>query len=113
MKISRAKVKDFIVSNKKIIGAKNVKQDGTLRSWSFRIDVDRTNGGTKPYNDDDFGYLTVWDMNKNGYRTLDLNTLIELTIDKERIEIGDQLLLATPPTDLTEFILTDIISRER
>ena len=44
MRISRAKVKDFIVSNKKIIGAKNIKQDGTLRSWYFRIDVDRTNG---------------------------------------------------------------------
>ena len=87
MRISRAKVKDFIVSNKKIIGAKNVKKDGTLRSWSFRADVDRTKGGNKPYNDDDFGYLTVWDMNKNGYRTLDLNTLIELTIDKEKIEL--------------------------
>ena len=86
MKISRAKVKDFIVANKTIIGATNIKQDGTLRNWSFRIDVDRTNGGSKPYNDDDFGYLTVWDMNN---RTLDLNTLIKLTINKEIIDVGD------------------------
>ena len=89
MKISRAKAKDFIVGNKTIIGATNTKKDGTLRNWSFRIDVDRTKGGEKPYNDDDFGYLTVWDMNKKGYRTLDLNTLTKLTINKEIIDIGD------------------------
>jgi hypothetical protein len=69
---------------KKLVGntffsATFVKKDGTLRKMHCRCGVKKgLKGVGKNYNDVDYNLLTVYDIKKQGYRTINLNTLKEL-----------------------------------
>lgn len=52
------------------------KKDGTLRTMNCRLGVKKhLKGGQKSYNDDNFNYVTVYDLVKGGYRTVNLDTI--------------------------------------
>lgn len=56
------------------------KKDKSLRVMNARLDVKKhLKGGTKSYNDDDFNYITVFDLGKKGYRTVNLDTVTKIT----------------------------------
>lgn len=52
------------------------KKDGTIRVMNARLDVKKhLKGGKLAYNPKDYNYVTVFDLTKKQYRTLNLNTL--------------------------------------
>lgn len=60
------------------------KKDGTLRKMNARLGVTKhLKGGSKGYNDSDFNYLTVFDLGKKAYRTVNLSTVKSLTCGKD------------------------------
>ena len=62
-----------------VFGAKFTKRDGTVRSGSFRLGVrSHLQGGEKSYDTDARGHLTVFDMTKRAYRTIRVESLIEV-----------------------------------
>lgn len=63
-----------------------IKKDGTLRKMNARLGVTKhLKGGKKSYNPDDFNYLTVFDIGKKQYRTVNLNTVKEVKANKETL----------------------------
>lgn len=76
---------------KKLIGNKFfsvtfIKKDGTLRNMNARLGVTKhLKGGTKKYNTDSLNYLTVFDLKKKAYRTINLNTLKSIKVDGKEI----------------------------
>jgi hypothetical protein len=63
-----------------------IKKDGTLRKMNARLGVIKhLKGGKKSYNPDDFNYLTVFDLGKKQYRTVNLNTVKEVKANKETL----------------------------
>ena len=60
----------------KIFNVKFLKKNGELRSMTCRLEVKKhLKGGVKKYDTDSLNYLTVFDMQKKAYRTVNLNTL--------------------------------------
>lgn len=67
-----------LVGNK-FFTAKFKKKDGTIRVMNARLGVTKhLKGGKLGYNASQLGYVTVFDMTKKAYRTLNLNTLTEV-----------------------------------
>jgi hypothetical protein len=65
----------------KFFTATFIKKDGSLRTMNCRLGVKKhLKGGEKKYNTEIYNYLTVYDMQKKGYRTININTLKELKI---------------------------------
>jgi len=63
-----------------------IKKDGTLRKMNARLGVTKhLKGGKKSYNPDDFNYLTVFDLGKKQYRTVNLNTVKEIKANNETL----------------------------
>lgn len=63
----------------KIFSVKFVKKDGTLRKMVARLGVTKAlKGGSKSYDDSDKNHLTVYDLKKKAYRTINLNTVKEI-----------------------------------
>lgn len=76
-----------LVENK-IFTAQFVKKDGTIRRINCRLGVKKhLKGGEIAYNPSERGYLTVYDVQNKGYRMLNLNTLLSLTIDGITYEV--------------------------
>jgi len=89
-KIKRSQVSDMLARNKRIFGAKFEKKNKELRTGSFKLGVTKyLSGGELKYDPIAKGLIPVFDMNINEYRMINLNTLIELTIKGEKIEIED------------------------
>ena len=66
-----------------------VKKDGTLRKMNARLGVKKhLKGGEKKYNAEDLNYLTVYDLQKKAYRTINVNTLRELKVKGQTLRIG-------------------------
>jgi len=63
-----------------IFNVKFVKKDGTLRSMNCRLKVHKHLKGGKNTTEHISKYLTVYDMQKQGYRNINLETIQELTI---------------------------------
>lgn len=77
---------DFL--GNKIFTATFRKKDGSLRVMNCRLGVKKhLKGGQKSYNDDDFNYLTVFDLNKKAYRTININTLKQIKANGKIIEL--------------------------
>jgi hypothetical protein len=58
------------------------KKDGTLREMVCRLGVTKhLKGGELKYSPEDFNYLTVFDMQKKEYRTINVNTLKRIKLD--------------------------------
>ena len=71
-------------SNGRIMRVNFIKRTtGKLRVMSCRLKVrSKLNGGSKPYIDKDKGLLTVYDMGVHGYRSIPLDGIQEIKIDK-------------------------------
>lgn len=58
------------------------KKDGTLRKMTCRFGVTKhLKGGELTYSPEARNYLVVFDMEANGYRTINLNTLHQIVFD--------------------------------
>ena len=88
-RISKAEAKDLIkASEGKIFTAKNIKKDGSRRVLNGRLNVQKgVKGLGLGYNPDDFNMMTVFDMQKENFRMLNVDTMYELSINKEKYEV--------------------------
>jgi hypothetical protein len=86
-------MKDFRTTLEKIQKAENTifsvtftKKDGTVRTMVARLNVKKGVKGTgMAYNPIEKGLLPVFDMQKNGFRMINLKTVTELTIKGEGV----------------------------
>jgi len=63
-----------------------IKKDGSLRKMKCRLNVKKGVKGTgMAYNPIEKGLLPVWDMQKKGFRMINLSTVTELTIKGEAL----------------------------
>jgi hypothetical protein len=70
-----------LVGNK-IFAVEFIKKDGSLRKMVCRLGVKKhLKGGELKYSPEDFNYLTVFDLQSEEYRTINVNTLRSLTFD--------------------------------
>ena len=80
--IDRSKLEGFILNSKgKIFKCVFVKKDGTIRRMVCRLGVTKGVKGTgKPISNVSNSYMTVFDMQKDQFRVINLNTLINLQV---------------------------------
>lgn len=72
----------------RIFRVKFVKKDGSEREMVCRREVkSHLKGGTLPYNPADYGLVTVFDMQKKAYRSINTETLLEVTACGETHEV--------------------------
>ena len=63
-----------------------IKKDGSVRTMIARLHVKKgLNGKGMAYNPVEKGLLPVWDMQKNGFRMINLKTVTELKIKGEEL----------------------------
>lgn len=88
-KIARENVKGKIqAQGNKLFAAVFTKKDGTERKMVARLGVKKAlRGGTNNVVREDRSYMTVFDMQKKEYRTLNLRTLKEIKISGETYEV--------------------------
>lgn len=80
MKTELQTLRDLVGS--KIFSVIFQKKDGTLREMVCRLGVTKhLKGGELKYSPEDFNYLTVYDMQAEGYRTINVNTLKRIKLD--------------------------------
>lgn len=87
---------DRLAGDGKIASAEFIKKDGSLRKMVFRTQVTKgvTGEGMK-YNPSDYGLRTVFDMQKQEFRHINLNTIRKLTAHRKQWTIFY-------PEDITE-----------
>lgn len=67
----------------KIFSAVFIKKNGEERSIHCKLGVKKhLKGGTKSYDSEALNHLTVFDLAKKGYRTINMNTLKQIKCDK-------------------------------
>lgn len=72
----------------KIFSVVFIKKDGSEREMVCRLGVTKhLKGGDKKYDTDALNYLTVFDMQSEGYRTINVNTLKKIKVDGVTYEI--------------------------
>jgi hypothetical protein len=82
-KIARENTRRFIkkAAKKNIVSAVFIKKDGSERTITFRLGVKKNlKGGDNKVERLDRPYITVFDMQKDGYRTLNLRTVKQITV---------------------------------
>lgn len=80
MKTELKQLREMVGS--KIFSVVFTKKDGTLREMVCRLGVTKhLKGGELGYNPEDYNYLTVFDMQKQEYRTLNVNTLKQIKFE--------------------------------
>lgn len=63
----------------KFFGVVFQKKDGSFRKMNARLGVTKhLKGGNKRYDAESYGYLTVFDIQKGQYRTLNTDSIVEL-----------------------------------
>lgn len=68
-----------------------IKKDGSERKMTARLGVKKhLRGGEKSFNDEDFNYLTVFDMQAKGYRTINVNTLLSIKVNGRTLTITSE-----------------------
>lgn len=71
-------------SQGKIFSVEFIKKDGELRKMNARIGVSKgVNGKGLKYDPFERGYLVVFDMGKDSFRTINLNTIQNISLIKE------------------------------
>ena len=76
---------------KKLLGNKIftvtfIKKDGELRKLHGRLNVKKhLKDGQLSYNSDNFNYLIAYDLKKRGYRTINIDSLIEIKFNNKTI----------------------------
>ncbi len=87
-KISRSKVKSLIDASSGVFKVVFKKTDGTIRTMLARQGVEyNLKGGenkvTKPSN----GYISTFDVDAFGYRTINLDTVTKLTVNGTKYKV--------------------------
>ena len=87
--ITKEEAKKIILENRSsIFGVLFPKKDGSKRSMSARLSVkSKLKGGELRYNPADFNYIIAYDMIKNNYRTININTLERLRLNRQEYDI--------------------------
>ncbi len=87
--ITKDKAKEIILNNRsKIFSVLFTKKDGTKRKMNARLDVKKDIKGVGlKYKPEDFNYIIAYDMIKKAYRTININTLEQLTLNKKEYHI--------------------------
>jgi len=88
--ITQDKAKQLIKeSNGRIFSAVFVKKDNTHRLMNARLgkNYKSKTGKAAPYKAKEFNLLPVYDMKIQGFRMLNFNTLLTLSIDKQAYKI--------------------------
>lgn len=71
-------------TNGKIFSVEFRKKDSTIRKMVCRTGVKKhLQGGELPYNPIEKGLLSVYDMENEGYRMVNLNTIINISLEVE------------------------------
>lgn len=75
---TRAEVLNLI-DDGTFVGVTFVKADGTIRELNGRIGVKKhLKGGTKAFDDADYGLITIFDRDVKGYRSFKVERLKEI-----------------------------------
>jgi len=85
--INRNKAKELIKESKgKIFSTTFLKKDNTIRTLTSRTgkQYKSKTGKKAPYKPSDYNLIALYDMRKKAFRMLNLNTLITLSINKEK-----------------------------
>lgn len=87
--ISKEQAKSLIENNNnEIFKVTFVKKDGTIRDMVCRRGVtSHLKGGVLKYDPKALGYVVVFDMAKEDYRMINLNTLISVNMGGQKFEI--------------------------
>ena len=68
----------------KFFSATFIKKNGEKRTIHCRLGVKKyVNGKGLSYNQDNYNYLTVYDLQKKAYRTLNVNTLLTVNANNK------------------------------
>jgi len=89
MQISKATAKDMIQNSKgKIFTTTYIKKDNSKRVMNCRLEVKKgvTGEGLK-YNPDEYNLIPVYDMQSRGFRMVNVDTLVSLSISNETYEV--------------------------
>ena len=88
-KITKEEAKELILNNRsRIFSVLFTKKDGSKRQMKARLDVKKDiKGAGLKYNPADFNYIIAFDMAKKNYRTINVNTLERLRLNKKEYNI--------------------------
>jgi len=88
-KVSRLKLQDEILATKgKFFSVTFTKKDGSQREMTCRLGVHKNQvGGTNNVVKDSNSYMTVFSVNDDDYRTINLSTISEFKFAKETVEV--------------------------
>jgi hypothetical protein len=76
-----------LTKNGNIFSVQFIKKDGTLRDMVCRLGVKKyLKGGELKFDAKSMGYLPVFDMQKQQYRMININTLVSAKINGEKYE---------------------------
>tara|TARA_R110000744_G_scaffold94089_1_gene181629 strand:+ start:232 stop:513 length:282 start_codon:yes stop_codon:yes gene_type:complete len=86
--INKEEAKKLIhVTNGKIFSSTFIKKDGTHRLLTGRLKVTKglkENAKPRPYDPSKYNLVCVYDMKAKGYRMINFNTLLTLSINKTK-----------------------------
>ena len=90
--ITRTRAKELIKESKgKIFSTTFIKKDNTVRTLTSRTGKQYTPTGNKaPYKPAVYNLIPLYDMRKKAFRMLNLNTLLTLSINKEKYLIEQE-----------------------
>ena len=92
--INKNKAKELIKQSKGLIfNASFIKKDNTIRVLTGRLKVTqylKENAKPRPYNPSKYNLVCVYDMKAEGYRMINFNTLLTLSINKEKYLIDEK-----------------------
>tara|TARA_R110000764_G_scaffold22672_1_gene56205 strand:- start:515 stop:790 length:276 start_codon:yes stop_codon:yes gene_type:complete len=84
--INKTTAKELIKDSKgKIFSTSFIKKDNTIRTLTSRTGKQYTPTGNKaPYKPSDYNLIALYDMRKKAFRMLNFNTLLTLSINKNK-----------------------------
>ncbi len=90
--VSRDQAKSLIENNQsEIFKVTFTKKDGSIRDMVCRRGVtSHLKGGVLKYDPKALGYVVVFDMAKEDYRMINLNTLISVTMGGQKFEVNHE-----------------------
>lgn len=72
----------------KIFTVSFVKKDGTLRKMNCRLGVTKhLKGGELAFDPKEYDLISVFDLQKNAYRMINVDTLVEVSVNGESFEV--------------------------
>lgn len=89
MNITKQHAKELInQAEGRIFRATFIKKNGEVRNMVCRLGVTKhLRGGQRAYNPSDYGLICVYDLQNEGYRSINLETMTELNIGGNHYKI--------------------------